>query len=94
MKLWLVSYANRKFAAPQSWLVHSAKRFGFDEIRAFRERDLQRAEFFRQHRHILSLPRGAGYWLWKPYYIQQVLRGPRPATWWPTSTQASKSSPI
>ncbi len=34
--------------------------------------------FFRQHRDILSLPRGAGYWLWKPYYIQQVLREAAP----------------
>lgn len=73
MKLWLVSYANRKYAASQRWLVQSARRFGFDEIRAYRERDLRRTPFFRKHREVLTQPRGAGYWLWKPYFIQQVL---------------------
>ena len=70
----MVCYANRKFAAPQRWLVRSAERFGFDEIRAYQPRDLQRTAFFRQHREILKLSRGAGYWLWKPYYILQTLR--------------------
>ncbi len=38
----------------------------------------KRTDFFRRHRDILSLPRGAGYWLWKPYYIEQVLRQSAP----------------
>lgn len=78
MKLWMVCYANRKFAAPQRWLVRSAERFGFDEIRAYQPRDLQQTDFFRQHREILKLSRGAGYWLWKPYYILQTLREAAP----------------
>jgi hypothetical protein len=78
MKLRLVCYANRKFAAAQRWLVHSARRFGFDEICVYRERDLKRTTFFEKHRDILTLPRGAGYWLWKPYYIAHVLRESAP----------------
>jgi hypothetical protein len=78
MKLWLVCYANRKFVAPQRWLVQSAQRFGFDEIRAYQECDLRRTEFFRRHRDVLTARRGAGYWLWKPYYIAQVLREAAP----------------
>ena len=62
----------------QRWLVRSAERFGFDEIRAYHPRDLQRTAFFRQHREILKLSRGAGYWLWKPYYILQTLRETAP----------------
>jgi hypothetical protein len=74
MKLWLVCYANRRYAAAQRYLVRSAKRFGFDQIYAFNKRQLRQTDFFRQHRAILSAPCGGGYWLWKPFYIAQVLQ--------------------
>jgi hypothetical protein len=78
VKLWLVSYANRRFAAAQRYLLRSAERFGFDRICDFGERHLQRTDFFQQHQAILSAPRGAGYWLWKPFYIAEVLQEAAP----------------
>lgn len=78
MKLWLVSYANRRYAGALEHLVKSARSFGFDQIRAFNERHLQLTDFFQQHHEILSQPHGAGYWLWKPYYVAQVLQEAAP----------------
>ena len=31
------------------------------------------AQFYHENEAILSLARGGGYWLWKPYFILQVL---------------------
>jgi hypothetical protein len=78
MKLWLVCYANRQYAKAQRALVCSAQRRGFDHIRVFNDRHLQQTDFFLQHQAILSQPRGAGYWLWKPFYIGQVLQEAAP----------------
>jgi hypothetical protein len=30
--------------------------------------------FMDKHKNILSLPRGGGYWLWKPYMIDSILQ--------------------
>ena len=30
--------------------------------------------FYTQHQHILEKPRGAGYWMWKPYVIWNTLQ--------------------
>ncbi|MBT8411913.1 MAG: hypothetical protein KJP02_08970, partial [Octadecabacter sp.] len=52
----------------------SALACGFTSARFYREADLQRTPFWAQNQAILSLPRGAGYWLWKPYIILEQLR--------------------
>src|SRR5258708_3385841 len=74
MKLWLVCFSDRRFSGAQQCLVRSAERFAFAPICAFDERNLRRTEFFRQHQAILSAARGAGYFLWKPYYVAEILQ--------------------
>ena len=44
---------------------------GFDEVRAFSPQDL--APDFVSTTSVLTEARGGGYWLWKPYIIQQAL---------------------
>jgi hypothetical protein len=78
MKLWLVCYANRRYTRAQQALLQSAKGKGFDRVCAFNEYLLQGTEFYKQHRSILSAPCGGGYWLWKPYYIAQILHEAAP----------------
>jgi hypothetical protein len=78
MKLWLVSFANRRYALAQRCQIHSARRFGFDQICSFDEYHLQQTDFYRQHAKIFSAERGAGYWLWKPYYIAHTLQAAAP----------------
>lgn len=45
---------------------------GFDVSYNFNLNDID-SEFYEKNKKILDLPRGAGYWLWKPYFILKVL---------------------
>jgi hypothetical protein len=54
-------------------LLESVRRYGPEfEIIVFDSRDIDPA-FREQHRDILDLPRGGGYWLWKSYIIDRTL---------------------
>jgi len=69
----LVNYATAPFFAAQQLQNESAERFGVTTVRSFKPKDLERTDFYRRHRPVLEAPRGAGYWLWKPYFIEHVL---------------------
>ncbi len=73
MKTYLVSFADIRFRAAQARLRRSALKYGVDEFSAHHPRDLRKTEFFKKNRKILEMQRGAGYWLWKPYIILDVL---------------------
>ena len=47
---------------------------GFDFIFAYTDKDIISTEFYKENKEILSLNRGAGYWLWKPYLILETLK--------------------
>lgn len=69
----LVTYGDEKYQRAKSKLVNSAKRLKyFDEIYAFSNIDID-AKFWSENEEILSVPRGNGLWLWKPYFIKIVL---------------------
>jgi hypothetical protein len=74
VRTFLVSYADgpRVHALNQDALVSSVAGKGIDVVVACRVEHLSE-EFRARHRHILEHPRGAGYWLWKPYIIQDCL---------------------
>jgi hypothetical protein len=74
MRTHLVTYATSTFLPNAILLARSARRHGVDVIHRFGRRDLTRSVFYSQHRDILDLPRGGGYWLWKPFFIRQVLQ--------------------
>jgi hypothetical protein len=74
MKYHFISYATGDFVPRAEALVTSAVTHGFTHGRVFCPDDLAGTEFARRNRDILSQPRGAGYWLWKPYLIRQVLK--------------------
>jgi hypothetical protein len=69
----LVSFATPDFAVSLRELSRTARRFGIRHVRAWSQERLRRTPFHRQHRSVLDQPRGAGYWLWKPYIIGQAL---------------------
>jgi hypothetical protein len=70
----LVSYADgaEVFYQNQAALAASAADKGFDTIYNFRRNALD-AKFSTKNKHILDLPRGAGYWVWKPYVILKAM---------------------
>lgn len=70
----LVSFANPAFASAQRWLSHSARQFGIAQQHLFTAQQFAQTDFFARHQHIAAEPFGAGLYLWKPYYILQVLQ--------------------
>lgn len=73
-RLVLLTYATPAFAAGQRSLCVSALANGFDEVLALGPADLVGTELARDHAAILHQPRGAGYWLWKPWLIRHHLQ--------------------
>ena len=65
----LTSFATGKFIPGQLGLSQSALAHGAGRVSMWGSEDLQRTQFYRDHREILDVPRGAGYWLWKPFII-------------------------
>lgn len=74
MSLHLITYANAPFRANALGLVESAVRVGFKSARAWKPDDLAETDFYRNNQAILDSPRGAGFWLWKPYIILETLK--------------------
>src|SRR6266545_1140276 len=78
----LVNFAGAPDAALDASLRHSqhamaasASHGGIDEVVLWNRERLVATRFYREHREILDQARGAGYWLWKPLIILEVLRG-------------------
>jgi hypothetical protein len=69
------SFATGAFIPGQEMLARSALDFGAHRAIQWRRADIQRTAFYLEHRDVLDRPRGAGYWLWKPYIILQELQG-------------------
>ena len=78
MRVYLISYATKEFRKSQEKLVESAIKYGIDKknIRAFNLTDLKSTKFYTKYSNIFANPRGAGYWLWKPFYIYKTLKDP------------------
>lgn len=71
--IYLVNYANARFYKSQEKLNRSALRFGVDKVLSYRENDLFRTNFYYKNKEILQMKRGAGYWIWKPYFILEAM---------------------
>ncbi len=65
----LTTFATTDFSEPQLAVTKSALEHGARQVSMWRPEDLRRTSFYERHRDILDRPRGAGYWLWKPYVI-------------------------
>jgi hypothetical protein len=72
MNKYHISYAAGRYLKAQEYCSNSARHFGFDEVHSFGPKDIDR-DFVMNNIKILQQPRGAGYWLWKPYFICRTL---------------------
>jgi hypothetical protein len=73
MKKYLVSYATKDFRNSQKKLIKSAIIFGIEKYFSYNPSMIDR-KFKKENSEILDMPRGAGYWLWKPYVISEALK--------------------
>lgn len=73
-KIWLISYANEGvYLQNQNNLIASASIYqAFDVIIPYQPHNIE-PNYFETHKDILLQKRGAGYWLWKPYFILKTL---------------------
>ena len=73
-KTWLISYASDYiYKQNQNNLVASASLTqAFDVIISYQPHHLD-PKFIEENKEIITQKRGAGYWLWKPYFILQTL---------------------
>jgi hypothetical protein len=56
----------------QNGMVFSAINKGIDIMHNYRRHHMDTA-FYEAHKDTLTQPRGAGYWLWKPYFVLKTM---------------------
>jgi hypothetical protein len=70
-----VTFGTAPFAAALRRIEREARATGaFAAVHAFTDADIA-PEYARAHADVLQQPRGAGLWLWKPYFVARVLAG-------------------
>lgn len=68
----LVTYATDNMSKSMVLCAKSAKEHGVDEVQARTPSDIS-DEFKDLNKEIFQHERGAGYWLWKPYFIYKAM---------------------
>lgn len=69
----LISYTDKGFEKAKKRLKDSALNIAkIDEVIQYTPADIDE-EFKKKYNHLLSLKKGAGYYLWKPYVIKKAL---------------------
>lgn len=72
MKKHHINYANNGYLKAQEFCSQTAKEVGFDSIDSYKFSDID-SDFYNKNKQILDQPRGAGYWLWKSYFLNKKL---------------------
>ena len=72
MNWHLVSYADENFVEQQKFL-HQTHKEGFIH-HPYSRKQLETTDFYKDNQKILDQSTGAGWWIWKPYYILETLK--------------------
>lgn len=71
--IWLVSFAHGDvYTSNQRALVNSSLNRCVQHSLRYSKKDIDNS-YYIKHKNILDESRGAGYWLWKPYFILKSL---------------------
>lgn len=74
MKKYFLIYNDETHNFFNNQLIQSIHKYAADfEIIVFNKTDMN-IEFAEKNKRILEMPRGGGYWLWKPYIINETLK--------------------
>lgn len=74
MKKLLITFGDSKYYKSMDLLKKTAKDIGLvDSVYPYTKEWLQTTEFWRKNAFILNRPRGAGYWIWKPFIILNAM---------------------
>lgn len=70
-----ITYSNDKYKRTKRFSLKMAKYFGrFDSFIQYSPDDIDK-NFYEKNKEILSIDKGNGLWLWKPYFIYKTLLG-------------------
>jgi hypothetical protein len=69
---YFINYASKGFYNSQIEGLKCAEKFGFI-TKAYNDSNIE-DDFKQKNQHIFEASRGAGYWLWKPYIILDMLK--------------------
>jgi hypothetical protein len=72
MKKYILLYDDHTHSHYLTKLIESIKQFSDFELIVFQKEDIDE-KFKTENMEILSKERGGGYWLWKPYIINEIL---------------------
>src|SRR5690349_24766996 len=67
-----VSYSAPNMTTSLNMCMNSAQAMGADRLYQQNPNCISQ-EFIENNRQILNAKRGAGYWLWKPYFINKAM---------------------
>ena len=67
-----ITFATDNMTISAANCSESALKYGCDEYYIYTPHDYS-SQFYEENKSILDQPRGAGYWLWKPWIIQNEL---------------------
>lgn len=79
-QLIFLTYGNRNYLQSLARITREAREFPFSQVIGVTEMGLaqQFPEFWARHREFIQQSRrGAGYWIWKSFLVQQLLRDMR-----------------
>lgn len=68
----LVNFSDERMTKSQELCSASSLKYGVNKVHAFRPVNIY--PYFRKVNPVLKEERGAGYWLWKPFFIYEVIR--------------------
>lgn len=75
MSIYLASFSTPNFSKSHAVLDKSAHQQGIKNIFHYTfDQDVKGTPFYEKNRAIFDIPRGIGYWLWKPYLILESLK--------------------
>lgn len=70
----LVNYSDEKMTIAQDLCSLSARKNGVDHVHQYREYSIRNSEFYMNNKSTLEHDR-AGFWLWKSWCVNEVMRG-------------------
>ena len=73
----VINYADDRFVSAQKFNTKSAVKYGADKVIEYSKEKLG-SDFYINNKSILDEKRGGGYWLWKPYIIEDALSNAAP----------------
>jgi len=75
MKKIAISFGDEKYNKSLDLLRQTALEIGkADQFITYNPEFLKGSDFWNKNQYILSRPRGAGYWIWKPFIISEAFR--------------------